>query len=186
VWVVLSAMVLAGCADSPAERSAQPDSPASSTASPTGSTGSIAIELRPVTSVVLPGQDEYDALTDRLGRDVFYGDRDGNGSFTLGVDLLYVLGDAFVGAGDYASAVVVPPPTDHRDLWQVTFELTADASDRLSAATAAAVGGEIAVVEGDRVLTVPTISEPTMSGEGVVPAASQEEAEQIVRIMLGP
>jgi preprotein translocase subunit SecD len=146
---------------------------------------SVAIELRPVVSMALPGQDEYEALAERLGRDVFYRDMDGNGSFTDGVELLFVLGDAIVGAGDYASATVVPPPSEYRDQWQVSFTLTPDGADRLSAATADAVGEEIAIVEGDRILSVPTIEEPITNGEGVVVVPSQEEAEEIVGIMLG-
>jgi hypothetical protein len=136
-------------------------------------------------STVIPGQADYGTLVDRLGTDVGYEDRNGDGSFTSGVDLLHALGDAFVGAGDFASATIVPPPSDHPDLWQVRFTLTPDATERLSAATTAAVGGEIAVVEGDRVLFVPTIQAPITSGSGVVPAATQAEAERIAAVMLG-
>jgi hypothetical protein len=176
--VVATALVLGACARSPSE----------STYGPTTASGpavSVAIEMRPVTSVVLPGQAEYGTIVDRLGQDVFYGDVDGDGSFTSGVDILYVLGPAFVGAGDFASANVVPPPSEYRDLWQVGFTLTADARERLAAATTEALGREIAIVEGERVLSAPTVNVPITSGEGAVPAVSQEEAEVIVRLMLG-
>jgi hypothetical protein len=135
--------------------------------------------------VVVPGRAEYETLVDRVGEDVFYGDVNGDFSFTPGVDLLYVLGAPFVGVGDFASATVVPPPSDYRDLWQVGFTLTADARERLSAATMEAVGETIAIVEGERVLSAPTVQEPIMSGNGVVPAVSRQEAERIVRLMLG-
>jgi hypothetical protein len=174
---VVASLVLAGCAGSPSPRSTE-------STSPSGVAASVAIELRPVISVVLPGQTEYEGRVDRLGRDVFDQDANGDGSFTQGVEILYVLGAAFVGAGDFASATVTPPPSEYRDMWRVDFTLTPGAGERLSAATTAA-GGEIAIVEGERVLVVPTIEEPIASGTGVVPAASQEEAERIAGIMLG-
>jgi preprotein translocase subunit SecD len=138
-----------------------------------------------VSSVVAPGQAEYETLVDRLGEDVFYGDVNGDVSFTPGVDLLYVLGAPFVGTGDFASAAVVPPRPGDRDPWQVSFTLTTDAGERLSVATTEAVGGKIAIVGGDRVLSAPTVQEPVTSGNGVVPAVSRQEAERIVRLMLG-
>lgn len=180
-----AAVALAGCAGTATEPSTEPASPTGPTAATTPPEVSVAIELRPVASMALPGQDEYEGLAERLGRDVFYRDMDGNGSFTDGVELLYVLGDAIVGAGDYASATVVPPPPEYRDQWQVSFTLTPDGAERLSAATADAAGEEIAIVEGDRILSIPTIEEPITSGEGVVVVPSQEEAEAIVGIMLG-
>lgn len=125
---------------------------------------------------------------DRLGRDVFYEDVDGDGSFTAVSDALYVLGDAFVGAGDFAEARVVAPPADVAR-WQVSFSLSADAGDRLATATARAVeasppGNQIAVVVEDRVVIAPTVNEPVTSGSGVVTAASRAEAEEIAHLML--
>jgi hypothetical protein len=177
--VVVTALLLLGaCAGAPTAGSTVPTAPS-------GPTAPVAIELRPVSSVVAPGQAEYETLVDRLGEDVFYGDVNGDVSFTPGVDLLYVLGAPFVGTGDFASAAVVPPPSGDRDPWQVSFTLTTDAGERLSVATTEAVGGKIAIVEGDRVLSAPTVQEPVTSGNGVVPAVSLQEAERIVRLMLG-
>lgn len=67
----------------------------------------------------------------------------------------------------------------------MSFTLTPDASERLAAATTEASGRQIAVVEGERVLSAPTVLEPITSGAGVVTVASQEEAEEIARLMLG-
>jgi preprotein translocase subunit SecD len=51
--------------------------------------------------------------------------------------------------------------------------------------TTEAVGGRIAIVEGERVLSAPTVQEPITSGNGAIPAASRQEAERLVRLMLG-
>ena len=160
--IVVTALGLPACSS--------PPSPPTPTPHPSPSRSAISgpVELRPVLSVTQPGDADATELVNRLGRDVFYGDLDGNGSFTVGSDSLYVLGDAFVGAGDFVEARVVPP-SGGVDRWRVDFRLSADVGGRLETATTSAVGlfppqNQIAVVAGDRVVVAPTVDEPITSG----------------------
>lgn len=152
------------------------------------------VVARPFTAGVIRSDDPYrrragfaEAAPDAAGPLVTFEDTDGDGFYTPGTDVKYLLGPVRVSGRDVSSAraFVITTP-GNQPSWEVEFALDGKGRSALAEATSEMVGRQLAIVVDGVVLSAPVVQARITQGRGMIAGGLDEHEAKALAAELSP
>jgi preprotein translocase subunit SecD len=126
--------------------------------------------------------------SDPSGNVVAYGDGNGDGQFSDGIDAKYQLGPIEITGADLSKATAVFLTSSQSNTgqsgWEVNFSLNKAGAQKFSDATTRLIGKQLAIVLDGVVQSAPTVQSAITGGSGVITGSFSEAAAKNLAVVL--